>query len=79
MVFIAESFPLPLARQLTAIILDAQGAGPMHMANAPLDIRVPSLAPDMPRGALTTDLVHFFAEAGVMKAAVDAERNALEK
>ena len=79
MVFIAESFPLPLARQLTALIFDAQGGGPMHMANAPLERRRPSLASDAPSGALTTDLVHFFAEAGVMKSVVDAERVALQK
>jgi hypothetical protein len=78
MVFIAESFPLPLARQLTALILDTQGGGPMHMAQAPIELRIPSLAPDASRGALTSDLVHFFAEAGVMKAAVDAERIALK-
>jgi hypothetical protein len=87
MVFIAESFPLPLAHQLNALILDAQGGGPMHMADAPPDLRTPSLAPDTatslapdtPRGALTSDLVHFFAQAGVMKAVVDAERIALQK
>ena len=87
MVFIAESFPLPLAHQLTALILDTQGGGPMHMADAPPDLRTPSLAPstqpssapDTPRGALTSDLVHFFAEAGVMKSVVDAERLALQQ
>jgi len=79
MVFIAESFPLPLARQLTALILDVQGGGPMHMAQTPSDLRTPSLAPDAPTGALTSDLVHFFAKAGVMKSVVDAERLALQK
>jgi hypothetical protein len=79
MVFIAESFPLPLARKLTALILDAQGAGPMHLARAPLRPGAPSFESDAPGSALTNDLVHFFAEAGVMKAAVDAERLALEK
>jgi len=87
MVFIAESFPLPLARQLTTLILDAQGAGPMHMALASPGLRTrslapgtePSFAPDPPQGALTTDLVHFFAEAGVMKSVVDAERLTLRK
>ncbi len=84
MVFIAESFPLPLARQLTTQILDAQGAGPMHMANAqpvpgsPSLHAVNSAAPDAPQGALTSDLVHFFAQAGVMKSVVDAERLALQ-
>ncbi|MGD0480070.1 MAG: hypothetical protein ABSA42_07865 [Terracidiphilus sp.] len=85
MVFIAESFPLPLARQLTALILDTQGGGPLHMVQTPLELRTPSLqpvsaaTPDTPRGALTSDLVHFFAEAGVMKSVVDAERLALQK
>jgi hypothetical protein len=87
MVFIAESFPLPLARQLTTLILDAQGGGPMHMVQTPREFRSPSLqpatessvAPDAPRGALTSDLVHFFAEAGVMKSVVDAERLDLQK
>ena len=87
MLFIAESFPLPLARRLTALILDAQGgAGPIHMAALPLVRGAPSLesAPREPepaprRGALSADLVHFFAEAGVMKSIVDAERVALKK
>lgn len=36
MVFVAESFPLPLARRLTALILDAQGSGALRMTSAPL-------------------------------------------
>jgi hypothetical protein len=36
MVFVAESFPLPLARKLTALILDAQGKGALRMTSAPL-------------------------------------------
>jgi hypothetical protein len=48
----------------------------MHMAQThPANI-TPSLE-SVPRGgALTSDLVHFFAEAGVMKSVVDAERRA---
>jgi hypothetical protein len=34
LVFVAESFPLDLARKLTTLILDAQGTGEMHMAQA---------------------------------------------
>jgi len=79
MVFIAESFPLPIARKLTSLILDAQGAGPMHMAQAPLVLGAPALQSDPHGSALTSDLVHFFAEAGVMKSAVDAERLALQQ
>jgi hypothetical protein len=32
LVFVAESFPLELARKLTALVLDAQGAGELHLA-----------------------------------------------
>ena len=32
LVFIAESFPLPLARKLTSLVLDAQGTGELRMA-----------------------------------------------
>jgi hypothetical protein len=35
LVFVAESFPLELARKLTALILDAQGVGELKMAQAP--------------------------------------------
>jgi hypothetical protein len=41
LVFAAESFPLPLARKLTALILDAQGGGAMRMANAPVQFPAP--------------------------------------
>jgi hypothetical protein len=34
LVFVAESFPLDLARKLTALILDAQGTGELKMADA---------------------------------------------
>jgi hypothetical protein len=69
MVFVAESFPLDLARKLTEFILDAQGAGEMHMA---------ILAPPYPAIArpaaepLTAGLVRFFENCGVMKDVVDA-------
>jgi hypothetical protein len=89
LVFVSESFPLPLARKLTSLILDAQGGGAMQMTSAPQQLVAPSLlrfsganpgnlspAPDQPRGALTSDLVRFFGDCGVMKAAVDAELQA---
>jgi hypothetical protein len=34
LVFVAESFPLELARKLTALVLDAQGTGAMRLAQA---------------------------------------------
>ena len=96
MVFVSESFPLPLARRLTRLILDAQGGGAMRMVEAPrTDLPgAPSLrrlsegkvaarvgdhepAPNQPRSALSSDLVHLFESCGVMKAALDAELRAV--
>lgn len=80
MVFVAESFPLPVARKLTSLILDAQGVGPTHMAGAvPSRVTAPSFPSGTHSSALTSDLVHFFAQAGVMRSAIDAERLTLEK
>jgi hypothetical protein len=42
LVFVAESFPLDLARKLTTLILDAQGTGELRMAEATLP-RAPSV------------------------------------
>jgi len=70
LVFISESFPLDLARKLTSLILDAQGSGEMKMAK--------TTQPGAPETAfqngepLSADLVRFFSNCGVMKAAVDA-------
>jgi hypothetical protein len=70
LVFVAESFPLPIARKLTSLILDAQGVGAMRTTYAP-PLSIPSIAPASQ--SLSADLVHFFESCGVMKAAVDAE------
>jgi hypothetical protein len=43
MVFVAESFPLPLAHKLTSLILDAQGGGATLTASAPNQHLAPSL------------------------------------
>ena len=85
MVFVAESFPLPVARKLSALILDAQGSGALRMTSAPAIVpSVPRLpaesAADRERWApLTGDLVHFIGDCGVMKAAVDAELRAAQR
>jgi hypothetical protein len=77
LVFISESFPLDLARKLTAEILDAQGSGAMKMANG-MKLDAPSLRPGASGLAsgtwrpLSADLVRFFSSCGVMKEAVDA-------
>jgi hypothetical protein len=66
LVFVAESFDLELARKLTTLILDAQGTGEMHLAQA---ARPAGLATGEP---LTAGWVRFFSNCGVMKAAVEA-------
>ncbi|MFZ1939267.1 MAG: hypothetical protein WBA18_17110 [Terracidiphilus sp.] len=80
MVFVAESFPLPLARKLTTLIFDAQGSGVLRMAQRDPDIlgapsfpRLPAerVGNHDPSRPLTGDLVQFFQNCGVMKAAVD--------
>lgn len=86
MVFVAESFPLKLARQLTSMILDAQGGGDMQMTDSvpPIGSPVtPLLQPIEPVSAasagasfsssLSSSFVRFFARCGVVKAAVNAE------
>ncbi|MFP5207391.1 MAG: hypothetical protein ACLGSH_18705, partial [Acidobacteriota bacterium] len=79
--FVAESFPLPLARKLTALILGAQGTGAMQTAQnraAPRLLASPArpLGQPVSGPALSADLVRFFENSGVMKAAVDAAMRA---
>ena len=74
LVFVAESFPLDLARKLTELVLDAQGTGALKMAALP---PASSTAPASEfRQPLTGDLVRFMSSCGVMKAAVDAAAQA---
>ena len=69
LVFVAESFDLADARKLTSVMLDAQGTGDLKMASVPARNSNP-----LPVGnaTLSGGLVRFFAESGVMKAAVQA-------
>jgi hypothetical protein len=71
LVFVAESFDLPMARKLTQMVLDAQGTGDLKQAR----LMRPAQPAMIPAGGIPTlsgGLVHLFAESGVMKAAVDA-------
>ena len=86
LVFIAESFPLDLARQLTNLVFEAQGSGEMKMASlAPRTVPrdqaagapepVLSVSKDLASetgDSLSADLVRLFSNCGVMKAVVDA-------
>jgi len=74
MVFVSESFPLDVARKLTTLILDAQGTGAIRQAQVTQpdspDLKSVTLEP------LTGNLVRFFSDCGVMKAAVDGAMKA---
>jgi hypothetical protein len=76
MVFVAESFPLDVARKLTTLLMDAQGTGDMKMATtarpAGLDAHKQEMQP------LSADLVRFISNCGVMKVAVDAAMKGAE-
>jgi hypothetical protein len=72
LVFVAESFPLDLARKLTEQVLDAQGTGALKMAKLNPPPAPSWSAPGEFRDSLTGSLVRFMSSCGVMKAAVDA-------
>ncbi|HEY2861060.1 MAG TPA: hypothetical protein VGJ21_21805, partial [Terracidiphilus sp.] len=67
LVFVAESFDLPMARKLAEMTLDAQGTGDMRQTrlNEPM-------TPNGGMPTLSGGLVRLFGESGVMKSAVDA-------
>ncbi|HLI02861.1 MAG TPA: hypothetical protein VKU93_01215, partial [Terracidiphilus sp.] len=67
LVFVAESFPLPLARKLAVLILNDQGTGDVRTAQ--IDAERPAGPEFRPLGG---DLAHFFQNCGVTKAAVEA-------
>jgi hypothetical protein len=78
LVFVAESFPLDTARQLTTLILDAQGTGDLRMAvgaplaGDPLSGEDLAARPDSEGlRPLTADLSRFLSSCGVAKFAVD--------
>ncbi len=96
LVFVAESFDLDLARNLTTLVLDAQGTGELKMARldqpgalagatktaANSAAKTPTNSSDAsdastPLAPLSANLVHFFADCGVMKAAVGAATRAI--
>jgi hypothetical protein len=75
LVFVAESFDLPVARKLTAMVLDSQGSGDVRTAHAVQPMAIPAAMP-VTGPTLSGGLVHLFAESGAMKAAVEAATNA---
>jgi hypothetical protein len=81
LVFVAETFPLDLARKLTELTLDAQGTGDLKMAGLQRSTESPddrAAVPGVSKGleqqtmqSLSGGLIRFFSDCGVMKAAVD--------
>jgi hypothetical protein len=69
LVFVAESFDLPLARLLAELLLDTQGTGELRTTQA---MPPGGFAADRPRQTLSAGLIRFFSNCGVMKAAVHA-------
>jgi hypothetical protein len=69
LVFVAESFELPVARKLASMILGAQGNGPLQNASTQVG---PLVGTDSQPGGLSAPLIRFMSNCGVSKAAVDA-------
>jgi hypothetical protein len=72
LVFVAESFPLDLARKLSALVLDAQGAGELKMAQGAPPTALYPESESGAGGTLTGGVIRFISNCGVMKAAVGA-------
>ena len=73
MVFVAESFDLPMARKLADLILGAQGSGALESASLELSHDPPPIAGKTASGySLTDPLVRLLSNCGVSKAVVDA-------
>jgi hypothetical protein len=81
LVFVSESFELPLARKLASQILDAQGSGALQMAAsvrprstqaAATPRSTQAAATQAPSRPLSASFVRFFSNCGVTKGVVDA-------
>ena len=76
LVFVSESFDLPLARKLAGLILGAQGSGPLQSASSGRPSAVPGAryltVGFVPHETLTAPMVRFLSNSGVTKAVVDA-------
>lgn len=77
-VFVAESFDLPVARKLAALVLDAQGSGALRLASTTRPSIDQAVALGESREPLTGSMVRFFANCGMMKAVADAAVHAVK-
>ena len=78
LVFVSESFDLPLARKLATLILASQGSGPLQNASLSHASPKPQAAAytSTPHESLSGPMLRFLSNCGVTKAAVDAARQA---
>ena len=73
MVFVAESFDLPMARKLADLILSSQGSGPLESASLELPHGATPMAMKPGRSeSLTDPLVRLLSNCGVSRVVVDA-------
>jgi len=72
LVFVSESFDLPLARKLASLILGAQGSGPLQSASIGPPSRLTGNARLAAEETLTGPMVRFLSNCGVTKAVVNA-------
>lgn len=70
LVFLSESFPLPLARKLQFLMVGAQGAGENAVTASVRQRRLLTGRRIAVSHSLTGDMVHFFSSCGVMRAAL---------
>ena len=73
LVFVAESFDLPVARKLATLLLEAQGSGPLQSVS--VDIpggELPLVGTNSAPGSLSGPLVRFMSNCGVIKGVADA-------
>jgi hypothetical protein len=74
LVFVSESFDLPLARKLATLILAGQGNEPLQnasLSHPSPNLRAAAFTPT-PHESLSGPIVRFLSNCGVTKAAVDA-------
>jgi hypothetical protein len=72
MVFVSESFDLPVARKLAVLIMGSQGSGPLQSASLHRLAATQRASGNVMRESLTEPVIDFLSNCGVMKVAVDA-------
>jgi hypothetical protein len=72
LVFVSESFDLPLARKLATLILASQGSGPLQNATNPHTDSAPRHDTTQTTESLTAPVERFLSNCGITRAVVDA-------